>query len=529
MLKAGDRIGDWIIESPLGEGGMGAVFRVHSALSERVDAALKVMKPSLEPDARARFVREAEALSALRHPAIVRVMGFSEDTRRGLLYLVMELAEGETLKRRLERGPMTLPEALATFVPLAGALERAHAEGISHRDLKPSNIVLTPDGPCLVDFGIAAAAQSGELTGKGHLGTLSYLPPEVFRGERAEPRGIDVYGLGLLLNEALTGVHPFPMEAGLTPAAALATVGMRKLQQPALDPGEAVPERLRKLVRAATSPDPRTRPDMALMHRILASLLERRGGAAAPAAAEAESPRVPAWSPPPDRTMRVPDPVSTVGGGTGSTTSSHVRRRFRERRRSVIVAWVASMVAAALLAALIILMAHGPGRTIESLRPESSPLPAASPARATGAGVAPIRVISPRVAPSPALLPSPTAVPSVPTPPPTTRPTPAPSPTPTTRPSPAPSPTPTTRPSPPPSPTPSTRPSPAPSPARPATEPTSPRPIPSPRASASTSAPTPRPSAPAPHPSPVATPLPAEAAPEPTPTPSPSPSPSPPR
>jgi serine/threonine-protein kinase len=482
---------------------MGAVFRVHSALSERVDAALKVMKPSLEPDARARFVREAEALSALRHPAIVRVMAFSEDTRRGLLYLVMELAEGETLKRRLERGPMTLPEALATFVPLAGGLEHAHAEGISHRDLKPSNIILTPDGPLLVDFGIAAAAQSGDLTGKGHLGTLSYLPPEVFRGERAEPRGIDVYGLGLLLNEALTGVHPFPMEAGLTPAAALATVGMRKLQQPALDPGDPVPERLRKLVRAATSPDPRTRPDMALMHRILASLLERRGGAAAPAAAEAESPRVPAWSPPPDRTMRVPDPVSTIGGGTGSTTSSHVRRRFRERRRSVIVAWVASMVAAALLAALIILLVHGARGTNESLRPESSPSPsplAASPRRATGSTLAPARLPSPRATPSVA---------------------PVPTPTPTTRPSAAPSPTPTAHPSP------------ASSPARPATEPASPRTVPSPHASASASAPATRPPTPTPHPSPLATPPPAEAAPEPTPTPSPSPrsspSPSPPR
>ena len=477
MLKAGDRIGDWIIESPLGEGGMGAVFRVHSALSERVDAALKVMKPSLEPDARARFVREAEALSALRHPAIVRVMAFSEDTRRGLLYLVMELAEGETLKRRLERGPMTLPEALATFVPLAGGLEHAHAEGISHRDLKPSNIILTPDGPLLVDFGIAAAAQSGDLTGKGHLGTLSYLPPEVFRGERAEPRGIDVYGLGLLLNEALTGVHPFPMEAGLTPAAALATVGMRKLQQPALDPGETVPEPLRKLVRAATSPDPRTRPDMALMHRILASLLERRGGAAAPAAAGAASPRVAGWSPPPDRTMRVPDPVSTVGGGTGSTTSSHVRRRFRERRRSVIVAWVASMVAAALLAALIIMMARGPRGTQESLRPENSPSPAASPGRATVAGVAPIRVISPRVAPSPA--PSPSPIPS-----------------------------------------------PRATPATTTTTTTTPTPIPSPHASVPAASPTTRPSPPAPRPSPIATPSiePSPAA-EPTPTPSPRPSP----
>src|SRR5262249_55468623 len=170
VLRAGERIGDWIVERPLGEGGMGAVFHVHSALSERVEAALKVMKPSLEPDARARFVREAEALSALHHPALVRVMGFSEEPRRGLLYLVMELAEGETLKRRLERGAMPLPEALATFVPLAAGIEHAHAAGISHRDLKPSNVVLTADGVRLVDFGIAAAAQSEELTGGGHLG-----------------------------------------------------------------------------------------------------------------------------------------------------------------------------------------------------------------------------------------------------------------------------------------------------------------------------------------------------------------------
>jgi len=92
MLRAGERLGDWIIEGPLGEGGMGAVYRVHSALTDRLTAALKVMKPTDEPDARARFVREAEALSALRHPAVVRVMGFSEDRERDLLYIVMELA-----------------------------------------------------------------------------------------------------------------------------------------------------------------------------------------------------------------------------------------------------------------------------------------------------------------------------------------------------------------------------------------------------------------------------------------------------
>jgi len=493
MLKAGDRIGDWIIESPLGEGGMGAVFRVHSALSERVDAALKVMKPSLEPDARTRFVREAEALAALRHPAIVRVMGFSEDTRRGLLYLVMELAEGETLKRRLERGPMALPEALNTFVPLAGGLEHAHAAGISHRDLKPSNIILSSSGVQLVDFGIAAAEQSGELTGKGHLGTLSYLPPEVFRGEHAEPRKIDVYGLGLLLNEALTGVHPFPIESGLTPAAALATVGMRKLQEPALDPGEGAPEPLRKLIRAATSPDPKTRPDMGLMHRVLASLVERRGGASAVATAAAAPARVPAWSPPPDSTMRVPDPVRPGGATYGGQTTSHSRRRFRERRKSVIVAWAASVIAAALLTALVIMMMNGSRGREESLSPEGSASPSA---RATGGDIKPRAPISPRAPSAP-----PSAAPVAIHKPTTTTTTTIPTPAPAISVSPRPSPRPT--------------PSAVATPAPPAAEPPSPRPSPRPT----------------PHPSPVATPPPAAEPPPPpeptTPT-TPPPSPSPP-
>ena len=417
---------------------MGAVFRVHSALSERVEAALKVMKPSMEPDARARFVREAEALSALRHPAIIRVMGFSEDTRRGLLYLVMELAEGETLKRRLERGPMGLAEALATFVPLASGLEHAHAEGISHRDLKPSNVILSPDGVRLVDFGIAAAEQGSDLTGGGHLGTLSYMPPEVFRGERAEPRLIDVYAFGLLLNEVLTGQHPFPVEPGLTPAAAAATVGMRKIQQAALDPGDAAPKAIRDLVRRATDPDPKVRPDMAEAHRVLSSLVERRGGraatatATAAATAEAAPSRLPAWTPPADATMRVPDPVMPRGGTTERTTS-RTRRRFRERRKSVIVAWVASMLAAALFAALIILMLKSPKGGEGRSAAEGSPIPAASASARTARAA---RSASP-AAPSPTASPS-DARPS-PSPSPSLRPSPSPSPSPSARPSPRPS------------------------------------------------------------------------------------------
>jgi eukaryotic-like serine/threonine-protein kinase len=491
MLKAGERIGDWIIDRPLGEGGMGAVYRVHSALSERVDAALKVMKPSMESDARARFVREAEALSALRHPAIIRVMGFSEDSRRGLLYLVMDLADGETLKRRLERGPMALPEALATFVPLAGGLEHAHAAGIFHRDIKPSNVILSPDGVRLVDFGIAAAANTGELTGAGHIGTLSYLPPEVFRGERAEPRMIDVYGFGLLLNEALTGTHPFPLEPGLTPAAALATVGMRKLQQPALDPGEGVPQAVRDLVRRATDSNPALRPDMAEIRRVLASLVERRAGSAAAAApaGPAAPARVPAWTPQADATMRVPDPVLPPGRvPMRDGTTSHTRRRFRERRRSVIVAWVASMLAAALMAALIIMMVRGNGGG--SAVPETSPSPTALPAGGTAIVQTPV----PRATPRPSTTPTP---------------------------SPSPSPTPSASATPkPPSPPPSAQ-APAPSPRVSISPGVPPSPASGPPAGAVV-----RPSTPAPHPSPQATPPPSpEETPEPSPSPAVSPSP----
>ena len=203
---------------------------------------------------------------------------------------------------------------------------------------------------------------------------------------------------------------------------------MKKLQQPALDPGEGAPEPLRKLVRAATSPDPRTRPDMALMHRVLPSLVERRGGATAQAPTAAAAPaRVQAWSPPPDSTMRVPDPVRSGGFTSGGQTTSHSRRRFRERRRSVIVAWAASVVAAALLTALIILMVRGPRGREES--PEGAASPSASPINA-GAAIKPVRAASPRppsavITPSP--IPSPRATPTTST---TTTTTPRPSPTP---------------------------------------------------------------------------------------------------
>ena len=308
MLRQGDRIADWIVDALLGEGAMGAVYRVHSALSERVEAALKVMKPSGEANDRALFVREAEALSALRHPAIVQVMGFSEDTPGGLLCLVMELAKGATLHQRLANGALSLSEALGTFGPLASALDHAHDQGIFHRDLKPANVILCADGPRLVDFGIAALAREPALDGEVQMGTLAYLPPEVFRGERGGPAAMDVYAFGLLLYEALTGSRGFAARPGMAAEEAAQDIAERKRRQGPFDPGDRFPERLREVVRSATEPDPVRRPPMRAVRATLESLQERRASLGVAMAWEGHSPSSVSAGAPADATIYVPDP-----------------------------------------------------------------------------------------------------------------------------------------------------------------------------------------------------------------------------
>jgi eukaryotic-like serine/threonine-protein kinase len=429
VLRKEERVGDWIVETPLGEGGMGKVYRVHSALSRRVVAALKVMKPTAEPDARARFVREAEALAALRHPAIVRVMGFSEDPERDLLYIVMELAVGETLRARMARGPMTLAETLATFVPLAQGLDHAHSLGIFHRDLKPSNVILSRDGtPLLVDFGIAAALEAESLTTTGQLGTLAYLPPEIFRGARTEPAAIDIYAFGLLIHEALTGERPFAIEPGLTPAAASAAVGVKKLQATAIELPAQAPERLRELVRRATDPNPKARPSMHEMRAGLESLVERRATAASESARLVAA-ATPAAALDDERTMRVPDPTPPSAGrsrrGSDQTTTGGrgPGRRRLDRLRTPL--FVGALVAGAIALALVVMLLT---RRIDAERAATTAVPTPSPSpSARTVGAKPVMPSPKPSASPPATTPStdPLALPSVPV-----RPTPTPTPVP---------------------------------------------------------------------------------------------------
>jgi formylglycine-generating enzyme required for sulfatase activity/tRNA A-37 threonylcarbamoyl transferase component Bud32 len=351
VLNPGDRVGDWVIEARLGEGGMGAVYRVHAVMSDRVVAALKILKATADLEARPRFVREAEALSTLSHPAIVRVMAIGEDPTLGLPYMAMELAHGETLKERLQRGPLPLAEALSAFAPLASALEHAHAAGIFHRDVKPANIVLRPGGGVkLVDFGIAMAQSWEALTASGHVGTFSYLPPEIFRGQRADPQAIDVYAIGQCLHEALTGERPFAVESGMSPAAVAAAVGARKLQHGKLDLGDGFPQALREEIWRATDPEPAMRTTMRSMRECLEPLRELVAGPAAEPLPAVGSDHRPAE----EHTTRVPDPPGMAY--SERPRQDWVRRKtFRGRRRgerALLV--VAGLVVTGVLGAILL-------------------------------------------------------------------------------------------------------------------------------------------------------------------------------
>ena len=224
-LIPGKRLGPYEIVAPLGAGGMGEVYRARDTRLGR-DVAIKVLPQQLSgtPELRARFEREARSISQLNHPniCVLHDVGREGDTD----FLVMELVEGETLERRLTRGPVPLPELLRIGSEVASALDRAHRSGIVHRDLKPGNIMLTRAGSKLMDFGLARAAGgpvtsttqaamtqsptvAQALTGEGKIvGTFQYMSPEQLEGKEADARS-DLWALGCVLYEMATGSRPF--------------------------------------------------------------------------------------------------------------------------------------------------------------------------------------------------------------------------------------------------------------------------------------------------------------------------------
>ena len=214
----GRQLGAYRMGHRLGAGGIGAVYEATHVRTGRA-YAVKVLLPdaALEPNALARFRREAEALAALGHASIVGVHDF-DVTDDGVAFLVMDRLEGEDLAARLERrGALPVSEALAIFDQLADALETAHGHGILHRDLKPSNVFLARragagERAVLLDFGLAKMLEgehAGRLTASGAtMGTPMYMSPEQAQGLEVDVR-TDVYSLGAILFESLAGTPPF--------------------------------------------------------------------------------------------------------------------------------------------------------------------------------------------------------------------------------------------------------------------------------------------------------------------------------
>ena len=217
----GMQLGDYVIEKAVAWGGMGIVYRaVHPLIGRRV--AVKVLRPNFasDPEQVARFLKEAQAISSIKHRGIIDIIGFGKvPMPDGRQYMVMEFLDGETLEAVMQReGPMNLHRALTIVEELLDALSAAHKVGVVHRDLKPSNVYITLQSNGsryvkLVDFGLARKASVEQLnrhSGKASLmaGTPEYLSPEQAKGLSATPR-TDLYCLGVMLFEMLTGRLPF--------------------------------------------------------------------------------------------------------------------------------------------------------------------------------------------------------------------------------------------------------------------------------------------------------------------------------
>jgi eukaryotic-like serine/threonine-protein kinase len=339
----------------IGVGGMGEVWEADdTVLGRRV--ALKVLVQELANDPRAtrRFVREARATAKLTHPNVTGIYDFGRDG--GPPYLVMELLEGDTLADRLVGGPLPPAEATRIGAAVADALDAAHSQGIIHRDIKPSNVLLTPAGEVKVmDFGIAAAVdETHSTTGSGLYGTAAYISPERAAGQAATPAA-DIYSLGAVLYELLTGRPPF---LGDSPVLVV-RAHLHERPRPVRELAPWVPAQLADTCEAALAKDPAQRPSSAAALAIRLRAAPSWPGTPVPGSAEARTRRLrPAKRRDPGRrrpaeSTRV---ITAAPAGLSMATTVKVeagRAVWRRHRRRTVPLLVGALVV--MLAALAVM------------------------------------------------------------------------------------------------------------------------------------------------------------------------------
>ncbi|HKP22198.1 MAG TPA: protein kinase [Thermoleophilaceae bacterium] len=244
------------LDEKIGSGGMSSVYRAFDPTLERW-VAIKLMHRDIshDPDQLERFRREARAVASLNHPHIVTVIDAGEDD--GAPYIVFEYVEGETLKERIRRlGRLPVSEAVAYAIEIGRALECAHANRLVHRDVKPQNVLIDPDGRAKVtDFGIARSLEAQGLTATGRvLGTTDYVSPEQALGHEVTGQS-DIYSLGIVLYEMLTGEAPFKADTQVA-------VAMKHVRDPLPDVQRRRPEisaSLARVVERATAKETQNR------------------------------------------------------------------------------------------------------------------------------------------------------------------------------------------------------------------------------------------------------------------------------
>jgi Tol biopolymer transport system component len=271
-LTPGIKLGPYEIQSPIGSGGMGEVYRAKDMRLDRI-VAVKVLPSHLSenPEAKQRFDREARAISSLNHPNICTLHDVGHQD--GIDFLVMEFLEGETLADRLRKGPLPTEQVLKYGIEICEGLERAHKSGVIHRDLKPGNVMLTKTGAKLMDFGLAKAAPGAPapassltmtishasvdqpLTAHGMIvGTFQYMSPEQTEGKEADARS-DIFALGAMLYEMATGKRAF---TGKTQASLVAAI-LASEPPPISSVTPMSPPALEQVVKTCLAKDPEDR------------------------------------------------------------------------------------------------------------------------------------------------------------------------------------------------------------------------------------------------------------------------------